>query len=358
MTQTQDVLVDPFLLCLPNPCGSIDLLEGFISALVGWQGLLDRKDARVLLSDSARLALHDDGEFPHRHSLSKLLVQFNCAIADANTISKLANGLLDRVPSLEAYYEIKSVLFDDNSFVCDPGLIIERLKANCQKALKDDLIIICLIAKLSVDKTFAPPIVASRFDGGEINPAPDVVVIKADVHDVESSINGLIENAPLPLSVAERISIAFNYEEFLNQLGLWAVWKNASDIDSIRSAFEMSIRKLVDSGVSEEHIQKFVIGDGFVDSLHKWGADTRSDYAMVTIESCARIVLGMPKNNIDKFRESASSSAKQRKRHDGSLAYRTHLTKRGIGLRLMFWVCTDGSIEFANIGDKDELEIL
>jgi hypothetical protein len=78
---------------------------------------------------------------------------------------------------------------------------------------------------------------------------------------------------------------------------------------------------------------------------------------MVTVESCARIVLGIPKNPINEFRERVDGNAKQRKREDGALAFRTHLTKKGVGLRLMFWRHTDGTIEFANIGGKGELLI-
>ncbi|QAZ66814.1 hypothetical protein C3Y92_05980 [Solidesulfovibrio carbinolicus] len=103
----------------------------------------------------------------------------------------------------------------------------------------------------------------------------------------------------------------------------------------------------------------FEIGSGFVHSLHTWGANSRHDYAMVIIESCARIVLGMPKNSINEFRESAKATAKQRIRvDDGALAFRTHLTKKGVGLRLMFWRLAGGTIEFANIGAKGDLEIL
>ena len=70
----QEVIIDPFLLCLPNPCNSLDQLEEFINAIVGWRGFLDRTDTCVLLSDSARVALNTDDEFPHRHRLGMRVV--------------------------------------------------------------------------------------------------------------------------------------------------------------------------------------------------------------------------------------------------------------------------------------------
>jgi hypothetical protein len=117
----QEVVIDPFLLCLPNPCDSLDRLEDFIVALVGWRGFLDRSDTCVLLSDSVRVALNDDGEFPHRHRLDELINKFECKFVDANTISKVANAILERTPALEEHFGIDAILFDESSCEIVPG---------------------------------------------------------------------------------------------------------------------------------------------------------------------------------------------------------------------------------------------
>ncbi len=66
-------------------------------------------------------------------------------------------------------------------------------------------------------------------------------------------------------------------------------------------------------------------------------------------ESCARIAFGNPKNALNEWH-----AAELR---PGWRAFRTHLTKRGPGYRLMFWRRPDKRIVFANVGPKREEEI-
>ena len=352
----QEVVVDPYLLCLPNPCNSLGQLERFISTIVGWRGFLDRSDTCVLLSDSARVALIVDGEFPHRHRLAGLIDQFECTFADANTISRVFNSILERTPALEEYFGIDSILIEDDAFEIAPAILLDRLKPSCRLAFRDDL----LIAGIKVDErvaggTEACVMIASGSCSED--PIPSEISVKADIHDIDMVSTDFILQTVPPFSFYQNIPVAFSYEKFLESLDLGVIWDGASSEEAVRMSIESRVKSLISSGAETDGVRKFSIGIGFVESLHAWGADSRHDFAMVTIESCARIVLGIPKNPINQFRESADGNAKQRSREDGALAFRTHLTKKGVGLRLMFWSHTDGTIEFANIGGKGELDI-
>jgi hypothetical protein len=357
MPQTQEIVVDPFLLCLPNPCISAQQLEDFINALVGWRGLAERKDTCVLLSDSARIALNDDGEYPHRFKLSQLLKLHNCDIADENTITKLANGILERIPSLEEYYGLKAVLIDEASLTIKPNFILTRLKDNCRKAFAEDLTSVSTIHQIIPSKNKKSVIVASGLGMEKLCPQPSEIDLMAEVHDIELSSEDVKGSNTFPIKTVYKLPVSFCHDDLLNNLGLWSIWNNASDETSVRLAIEICIKNIITSGASDQSIIEFVIGDHFVDSLRRWGAATRSDYAMVIIESCARISLGIPKNLLNEFREDSKATSKQRTREDGALAFRTHLTKKGIGLRLLFWKYINGTLEFANVGDKDELKI-
>lgn len=354
----QEVVIDPFLLCLPDPCDSLDQLEDFISALVGWRGFLDRSDICVLLSDSVRVALNDDGEFPHRYRLAQLIDRFECTFADANTISKVANSILERTPALEEHFGIDAILFDESSCEIVPALMLDRLKPKCRLAFRDDLLIAGVKINEGVSDGYESSVlVASGCLRGE-HILGDIAV-KADVHEVDLRSTDISLKNVLPFALLQSIPVAFSHEQLIESLGLWSIWDGASSEDAVRLSIETCIKNLISSGVSGEGAIEFKIGSGFVQSIHECGAGSRQDYAMVTIESCARIVLGKPKNDIDAFRESAKAASKQRSRpEDGALAFRTHLTKKGVGLRLMFWRLTDGTIEFANIGSKAELVIL
>ncbi len=348
----QEVIVDPMLLCLPNPCNSLDQLEDFIGAIVGWRGFLDRADTCVLLSDSARVALNTDGEFPIRHRLTELINRFGCTFADANTISRVTNTIMERTPALEKYYGIDEVLIDEGTFEFIPEVLLDRLSTNCRSAFKDDLI----IAGIREDNTCEPHLMVAS--GGEVESPPATIIsIRADIHDIDLvSSDGDLEEE-LPISISKSIPIFFSHEQLMESLDLWAIWDGASSEEGIRLCIVACANNIISSGAVDNEMCDFIIGEGFIASLQAWGADSRRDHAMVTVESCARIVLGIPKNPINKFGKSAKATAKQRTREDGALAFRTHLTKKGVGLRLLFWKRTDGVIEFANIGGKDELKI-
>lgn len=358
MSQVQEILVDPFLLCLPNPCTTSEQLEDFVNSLVGWRGLTKRENTHVLLSDSSQVALHDDNEYPHRHRLSQLLKQFQCDIADEKTISKLVSGILAKTPSFEDYYGIDAVLIDEDGMSVDPTTILSRLKVKCRSAFAQTLATISIVRLIKTSETVDSVLIASAFGTPSISPQPEEVVFESEIHQVDFLQKDVDFSAELPLKVVTAIPISFDHNELLNRLGLWGVWNNASDKISISTTILMCVQSLINSGVSEDLKVEFTLGDAFLDSVKACGAGARSDYAMVIIESCARIVLGIPKNPIIEFRVDAKPTSAQRTRDDGSLAFRTHLTKKGEGLRLMVWRLPNGVFEFANVGNKDDLRIL
>lgn len=351
--QTQEVVVDPFLLCLPNPCDSLAQLEGFITAIVGWSGFLDSPDTCVLLSDSVRIALNNDDEFPHRHKLKELIQRFNCDLADANTVSKVTNSILEKTPALENYYGISTILVEDSSFRIEPANIVERLKPNCQKAFKDDLVI---VGFKDMELAAGNLLIASRRIA--VEQSHESVAIIAELHEIEHLSADSAQACTFPILISQNIPLAFEHEKLGQSLDLWALWNEAASKDAVRECVEAEIEHILASGADACPQKRYEIGDRFVESLHTWQAHARRDYAMITIESCARIVLGIPKNEVIPFRVNKQRTSVQRIRSDGALAFRTHLTQSGVGLRLMYWQLLDGKIEFANIGGKKEEDIL
>lgn len=348
----QEVIIDPFLLCLPNPCNSLEQLEDFISAIAGWRGFLDRADTCVLLSDSVKIALNTDCEFPHRHRLAELIKKFNCALADANTISKVANSILERTPALEDYFGINDIYGEADTFELTPAVILDRLKPNCRSAFRGDLLIAGVKDNECVTENIESRLMVASGKMA-VGPLPTSIFIKADVLVSKDSDRDSV----LQISLSQSIPVTFSHDQLIDSLDLWAIWDGASSEEAVRICVESCINNLISSGVNADARCDYAIGSGFVASLQLWGANSRRDYAMVTIESCARIVLGIAKNPIIEFRESAAGNAKQRTREDGASAFRTHLTMKGVALRLMFWRRADGTVEFANIGGKGELEI-
>lgn len=351
-----EVIVDPFLLCLPNPCNSHQQLNEFVLAIVGWSGFIDKEDTCVLLSNSARIALFEDDEFPHRHRLTELIRQHDYKTADANTISKVLTSIVERTPTLEEHFGINAILADETVFEITPTVFLDRLKGRCRGAFTDDL----LIAGVR-DNDYACSgqesclmVASGRLPETQL---PKAITIKADIHEIGTIPERIPQERNLPLALSQGIPVSFCHEELIASLDLWELWNGALNAESVRLCIESAVKNLIASGANASKKCAYSIGGEFINSLHAWDANARRDFAMVTIESCARIVLDIPKNSINEFRVNAKADADQRSRDDGALAFRTHLTKKGVGLRLMFWKHKDGLIEFANIGGKDELEI-
>jgi len=358
MPVAHEIVIDPFLLCLPHPCHTSEQLELFIDSLLGWKNLLGHRDSNVLFSDSAQIALNKDDEFPHRHRLADLLKVHQCDIADEKTISKLVYGILEKVPSFEDYCGIDVILIDEAQVKVEPKIMLTRLKDNCSRTFAEILTMVSLIRTLDPQNSHDTLVVASTLASENTQPLPDHIDVKSEVHELDFLQDGMNIPEEFPHTIVDKIPVSFSHEKLLSQLGLWAVWDNASDEETAKSAINMKVEKLLDSGVSADEKNAFILGSHFIDSVKTWGFGSRSDYAMILIESCARIILGIPKKPLNEFRENSKPTSGQRVRNDGALAFRTHLTKKGVGFRLMIWKMPNGIYEFANVGSKNELEIL
>jgi len=302
------------------------------------------------------MALLDDGEYPYQYRLRELLRTHKCQSADHETICRLTQNLLERTPSLEDSYGVRAILFDETKTRVAPSVMVDRLKNRTRAALIEMLVIVS-VEQQATSSSCGSTVVASAMDDSGRDADPPDIHLSSEVHDWSWIGDELHPLPPFPAAIAASMPVATSHIALLKQLGVWEVWNNAGSEDSAMDAINLCIEELLASGVDGEHRRQFQLGNRFLESARHWGFGSRSDHARLLIETCARIVLNVPKNTIDEFLE-AGSSTRQRRRDNGALAFRTHLTKKGAGFRLMLWKLPDGMIEFANVGDKDELSIL
>ncbi len=326
MPDVHEIVIDPYLLCLPNPCSTADQLENFITSLLGWRDLLNRKDICVLLADSARNALHDDDEYPQWHKLSHLLTKYGCEIADVKTISDLADGILRASPSFEDYYCIDEIVINYNKTLIEPSQLLDRLKDKCRTSFAEILASIPVLRQLKPDIDEELIQVASALGSEIISPVPDEINVNSEIQIIFQTE----EFDDSPVNVAGKIPISFRYDELFSQLDVFGLWANASSNHSAVSAIELFIQNLVDMGINPDAKVEYTLGPNFLNSAKEWGG-TRNGCAMIIIESCARIVLGIPKKPLNEFRVDSKPTSPQRKRDDGAFAFRTHLTKKEQG---------------------------
>ena len=354
MSDCYRLAIDPYLLSLPSPCVSEEQIDEFVDRLLGWSCSLRRQDMHILVSDKARIALMEDGEYPDQHRLREALRNLHYVAADYDTVCGLVQNILNTTPSLEENLGFEDILFDESKTIINPGFLMERLNGKTQKAFVEMLAMMSLARVVIEPDNNKTLFVSSAKRNANFCENIDVVV-ETEIH--EFSFTGEKNCPAFPISVQDQIPFAWGYSDLMQQLGVYTIWKNATCEEDAAEAIEQCTRELLLSGLDESRRRSFRIGIRFLESARRWGFFNRTDYAMLLIESCARIVLDVPKNPIKAFRIS-STSTEQRVRSDGARALRTHLTKTGPGFRLMLWRLPDDTFEFANVGDKDELEIL
>jgi len=355
MNNSVNLALDPFLFCLPNPCRTADQIEIFVSALLEWSKLLRNQDICMMVSDAARVALIDDEEYPYYHKLLNLLKKFKIEVADHKTICDLTIYLLERTPSLEETFGLSSVRYDDSNTFVEPSILTDRLKSNTCAALKEMLVIISVVKEIDCG-IYGTSILASTLEDKNKCDSPSDVGINSIVQGIKWDIEGKNQQISFPIPINNTIPLVISYNDLTKKIGAWKLWRNAGCEEAAIEIIELCVQNLIESGLDAKRKKKYKLGPYFLETSRTWGCFARSDYVMLLVESCARIVLGYPKNPLKEYRIS-EDSREQHVRDDGACAYRTHLTKKGAGLRLMLWTLPDGTIEFANVGDKDELVI-
>jgi hypothetical protein len=134
------------------------------------------------------------------------------------------------------------------------------------------------------------------------------------------------------------------------------LWRSATDASDIHFAILVKASQILrgaGGAASLEAIPAFVVGGEFKGSIELADCGATGTYSGTALDCCARSILGKPKNDLLPF----GKPAQRVRKSDKALALRTHVTKSGVGLRLMMWRRANGVPELANIGPKFELEI-
>jgi len=164
------------------------------------------------------------------------------------------------------------------------------------------------------------------------------------------------QSADLPRSLGGTAMLVESLEAVFDSVSADDLWATSSDGSDMKKAIQMRCReKLKKSGryTCLDELPEFFVGSDFYASLVRCQAAGSGKYASVTLEACASAVIGLDTIEWKPFDKPARKA-------DGALPLRAHLTKSGLGLRLMAWrrgPNRESPLEFANIGEKWEEEI-
>jgi hypothetical protein len=168
-----------------------------------------------------------------------------------------------------------------------------------------------------------------------------------------------VPNCALPTDVSKTVAIYQDYRRYLAE-----VTEAALLTDSVECAhmFHEALYCVMLSehykktgSVSQIRRDSFGIGRNFISSLRVNQCLPGDRYGSVCLASILAVLCADNTYEIKVF--GINEQSKEPRTHGEFSAYRSHITKGAVGLRLMFWKRNDGFIELANVGPKQELKI-
>lgn len=353
MDDVPHLCIDPHLLSLPQreTCSSTEV-EDYVASIADWSKTIGIGKVKGLISGAVLEAIDREDAYPWQDKLSALIKQFNVQGADSKTVSDAIQGFFNST-YIEDSVGVRKLLLDEEKTKVVPGFVRERLRPQTSAAFCEQLAMVALAQKgygSDVEQ-----VALASLPQREVVPEFQYLSFTTEIADLEWQADVDVVGLALPHQVDDRVSVFFSRTGLLEEVEPLCLWPDTDDVDAACSAIDCCVARLIAAGADGTDGQSYSIGDRFLESARTWGCGQEGKHTFTLIESCARIVLNIPKQEVKPFED---GRGRQKARDDGALAYRTHLTKRGVALRLMLWKLPDGSIEFANVGNKAELVIL
>lgn len=282
------------------------------------------------------------GSFPLRNALAEMLELYGLVgVFSVEDLVKLYNRLLDLAQPLgelcgAAESEMLAcVMFPDIFGSMSPAdlAIFSRAAAGHVAA---------------VEAEFSP---AQAVFGSSL---PPVDLGSADVGITYSDKIAL--DGVLPVgSYSMRSSIKLEHcpSLFGRYVDSFKLWTGAEDAKLLHLSICLKVMQLASKSgriIGYFDVPKFFIGSEFFGSLKNNQGTGNGAYSSVVLETCARIVMGVPKSHVRNFQKDGAPMVRP---WDLASAKRTHVTEKGDAMRLLYWSTAEG-VEFANIGVKHE----
>ncbi|MCK8655461.1 hypothetical protein [Pseudomonas umsongensis] len=164
----------------------------------------------------------------------------------------------------------------------------------------------------------------------------------------------------LPQNILAVVSVLPDYDAFALGQDAKTLFDQATDTQSILSSFYAGALAILNQRQiknSKFNFDSFEFGPHFVDSLDENQCGPGQNFSGPLFDSICHVLVKLEKNEVSPFYTDTTRKT-QRKRANGDLAWRTHITKGNPALRLLFWTDAEEKIILANVGKKNDLEIL
>lgn len=348
------LLIDPFLVGIPQHFETDEAADAFADRLLSWRKGLDRVEHGTIIalfSDDCLQILNEEGRFPYQEDGMNLLRSFNLP---GDVVCTIARTLVQHCTTIEDFCGIRVALFETKDLVVDPVHLIDRMPGSLREVLQHDLVRLSVAHdQISLSNIL---IVIATCDLESLG--YNSVAIEARVEEIEWMFEALIDQGSFPIALNDWIPIAESYLSTLEYLDLKEIWNEHMGEYGFKEAVQLKIKQIVSVGCDVSGmIPGFGIGPEFIESVSRCGFFSSDRFSNVLIEHCAKTVLGIRHPAREPFRVDGRKQAPQIVNDGGARGWREKLQKHATGYRLMFWEYEDKSISFANVGVKKECRI-
>lgn len=346
------LLVEPAVLAFMGVPANSDSVTAAVVLLTEISSLLrSHPGLPVLVSPDLEASIAESGHFPLFDGLRDLLTKSGVGhLFDAPTVLAVVNGIIQRAQSVADVSIVNDLIWE--SYTIEPAPL--HLEGN--QSLADALVLLVAFCAAG-DYTQEEWRIFSRIVLGTSAPTTGKLSYSCDVGLVDPPIGEPpVDAFHMSGDIVRMLSRRSFYEE-LDAAALWARSSNEAQIKLAISARAFQLKLAAGYGDTLEFVDNFVVGHNFVASLGGAQSFGSAPFSSAALQACARVVAGLPQEDVHPFYTYAGSGVQRKRMADGAHAFRVHVTKHGIGLRLMYWQLTDGRIELSNVAPKQDTVI-
>jgi hypothetical protein len=342
------LVLEPAVLAIPALSKDENLIAKSIETIIQLSDALRGTDFNIcLLSDAARYLAEAD-LYPVADSIRESLA--NCGLSHVYTtedIRRSIQNILQRATHLESVSGVEFLI--PESMEATPNIFSTRVPPVIKESLEITLAHVALITQL-IGNSNAKILLAESCPNNEIQLSGKITNIAPNFRGQDK-----LENLFCSISLTDSV---ISFSGSLSGDELWPIAENEAEISVAISLKARAIRRESGCPNPKANCEKFAIGRSFWVTMHECQSTPSQRYGLATFESLARLVAKSPTELPKKlFKLSDTGRRIDVIRNDRASGWRLHVTKSGEGIRLMFWRLIDESIEFANVGPKNYVDI-
>jgi hypothetical protein len=316
--------IDPYIFAFDKDTFTKDQLEEFIENLIDWKKLIDLNWGRVFKPTETFDILFKHKLYPLVDGLKELVDKYNIDYIQPEEIDKIVNSVLNKLPTIEDFSEIKDILIDNDNLEISENRNEDFI--HVLKKLVTILKINCTINKKREDEN----IILSK----ELN-SP---LIK---FDALISIVDSIHNIDLPLALNIEFFHFINFKEFCTKIEPAIIWINAQNDLCIKMAVYIKIFQYDEKVdyINQDIKPNFVLYDTFFKSMRDLNFHSDEAKIDILLRALFEEILNLNMKDTHELRVGKSGGSKQIEhlgyngwRRDIDYEYHLHYWRKGDSL--------------------------